>query len=123
MKRKAGSQNGEKRRKHTREANEDRPRGILFKKSHGQHILRNMSVIRAIIAKAGIQPTDVILEIGPGTGCLTEQLLQTACKKVVCIEVDERMIGELKKKIPKVCHAETIGDYSWQHPERRVTIL
>ncbi|KNH05242.1 ribosomal RNA adenine dimethylase family protein [Perkinsela sp. CCAP 1560/4] len=81
-------------------SNPSNARGIQFRKAHGQHILRNFSVLRAIVDKSGILPTDVVLEIGPGTGNLTEYLLKVA-KKVVCIEVDERMVGELKKKFEK----------------------
>ena len=42
--------------------------------------------------KAGLKPTDVVLEIGPGTGNLTMKLLEKA-KKVVAIELDPRMVG------------------------------
>ena len=42
--------------------------------------------------KAGIKPTDVVLEIGPGTGNLTMKLLEQA-KKVIAIEVDPRMVS------------------------------
>jgi 18S rRNA (adenine1779-N6/adenine1780-N6)-dimethyltransferase len=36
--------------------------------SIGQHFLKNPAVITSIIEKAGVKPTDVVLEIGPGTG-------------------------------------------------------
>lgn len=41
--------------------------------------------------KAGVKSTDVVLEIGPGTGNLTLKLLERA-KKVIAIEVDHRMV-------------------------------
>jgi 18S rRNA (adenine1779-N6/adenine1780-N6)-dimethyltransferase len=50
-----------------------------------------------IVDKSGIRPTDVILEIGPGTGNLTELLLQRA-KMVICVEIDPRMVIELTKR-------------------------
>ena len=65
--------------------------GIEFHKSKGQHILKNPNVVKAIVDKAGIKPTDTVLEIGPGTGNLTNLLLQQA-KKVIAIEVDPRMV-------------------------------
>jgi 16S rRNA A1518/A1519 N6-dimethyltransferase RsmA/KsgA/DIM1 with predicted DNA glycosylase/AP lyase activity len=65
--------------------------GIEFHKSRGQHILKNPNVVKAIVDKAGIKSTDVVLEVGPGTGNLTNLLLQQA-KKVVAIEVDPRMV-------------------------------
>ena len=66
--------------------------GLEFHKSKGQHILKNPQVVNAIVAKAGIQPTDVVLEIGPGTGNLTMKLLEVA-KKVVAVELDRRMVS------------------------------
>ena len=44
---------------------------FTFDKSFGQHILKNPKVVEQIVEKSGIKPTDVILEIGPGTGNLT----------------------------------------------------
>lgn len=52
----------------------------------------------SIIDRAGIKPTDVVLEVGPGTGNLTMKLLQKA-KKVIAIELDVRMVAELQKRI------------------------
>ena len=46
----------------------------------------------------GIQRTDTILEIAPGTGNMTVKLLE-ASSKVVAIEVDERMVAEVKKRV------------------------
>ena len=71
--------------------------GIVFNKGHGQHILKNPLVLNAIVEKAAVKPTDVILEIGPGTGNLTEKLLQAA-KKVIAFEIDPRMVAELRKR-------------------------
>lgn len=44
---------------------------FTFDKSFGQHILKNPKVVEQIVDKAAIKPTDVVLEIGPGTGNLT----------------------------------------------------
>jgi len=68
---------------------------FIFDKSKGQHILKNPGKIREMISKAGLKPTDVVLEIGPGTGNLTMQILPLV-KKVIAIELDMRMIAELK---------------------------
>ncbi len=67
--------------------------GLEFHKTKGQHILKNPQVVKAIVEKAGIQPTDVVLEIGPGTGNLTMKLLEVA-KKVVAVELDRRMVRQ-----------------------------
>ena len=71
--------------------------GMVFNKGHGQHILKNPLVIAAIVEKAAIKSTDIVLEIGPGTGNLTEKLL-LAAKKVIAFEIDPRMVAELSKR-------------------------
>ncbi|CAJ2636728.1 dimethyladenosine transferase [Trifolium pratense] len=71
--------------------------GITFHKSKGQHILKNPLLVDTIVQKSGIKPTDVILEIGPGTGNLTKKLLD-AGKKVIAVEIDPRMVLELQKR-------------------------
>ena len=68
-------------------------RAKLFKtkKRLGQNFLVNPDVISAIIDFADIQPDDIILEIGPGIGSLTEHLIQNA-NKVISYEIDENLI-------------------------------
>ena len=74
-----------------------RPPGLEFHKSKGQHILKNPMVVQAIVDKAGVKSTDVVLEIGPGTGNLTMKLLEKA-KRVVAVELDPRMVGGVLKE-------------------------
>ncbi|CAK9185990.1 unnamed protein product [Ilex paraguariensis] len=71
--------------------------GIPFHKSKGQHILKNPLLIDTIIQKSGIKSTDVILEIGPGTGNLTKKLLEVG-KSVIAVELDSRMVLELQRR-------------------------
>jgi len=66
--------------------------------SIGQHFLKNPAVVTAIVQKSGIKPTDVVLEIGPGTGNMTIPLLQKA-KTVVALEYDSRMVREVLKRV------------------------
>lgn len=56
----------------------------------------NPDAIDAIIDEAGITAEDTVIEIGPGVGFVTEQLIKHA-KKVIAIELDEDAIKELKK--------------------------
>ena len=72
--------------------------GFQFLKSYGQHILSNPLLVQSIVDKAGVKSTDVVLEIGPGTGNLTMRLL-AACKRVVAVEVDPRMVMELTRRV------------------------
>ncbi|XP_071454942.1 probable dimethyladenosine transferase [Hetaerina americana] len=78
--------------------NEIAKQGILFNKQFGQHILKNPLIIQGMVDKAAIRSTDVVLEIGPGTGNLTVKLLEAA-KKVIACEVDTRLVAELLKRV------------------------
>lgn len=66
------------------------------KKRLGQNFLINPDVIADIIDFAQITKDDVVLEIGPGVGFVTEQLIKHA-KKVIAVELDEEAIKELEK--------------------------
>ncbi|KAK7313013.1 hypothetical protein VNO77_37338 [Canavalia gladiata] len=81
--------------------------GISFHKSKGQHILKNPLLVDAIVQKSGIKSTDVILEIGPGTGNLTKKLLE-AGKKVIAVEIDPRMVLELQRRFQGTPHSNRL---------------
>lgn len=72
--------------------------GLMFNTGLGQHVLKNPLVVRALVEKAGLRPTDTVLEVGPGTGNLTVQLLEKV-RSVVAYEVDPRMVAELQKRV------------------------
>lgn len=84
--------------KTTRVHKEVQKQGILFNTNIGQHILKNPLVIQSMVEKAAVRPTDIVLEIGPGTGNMTVKLLDKA-KKVIACELDTRMVAELQKRI------------------------
>lgn len=69
----------------------------------GQHFLKNPAVITAIIYKAAVKETDVVLEIGSGTGNMTVPLLQQS-KKVIALEYDSRMIREVLKRVEQTSY-------------------
>ncbi|VEU23425.1 DEKNAAC104446 [Brettanomyces naardenensis] len=73
-------------------------RVFKFNTDLGQHILKNPLIAQGIVDKAEIRPSDVVLEIGPGTGNLTVRILEQA-RKVIAIEVDPRMAAELTKRV------------------------
>ncbi|CAL9780047.1 unnamed protein product [Musa acuminata subsp. burmannicoides] len=81
--------------------------GVPFEKSKGQHILKNPMVVETIVHKSGIKPTDVVLEIGPGTGNLTKKLLEVA-KSVVAVELDPRMVLELNRRFQGTPHSSRL---------------
>lgn len=69
-----------------------------FNTNVGQHILKNPGVAEAIVQKANLKPSDVVLEVGPGTGNLTVRILEKA-KKVIAVELDPRMAAEVTKRV------------------------
>uniref|UniRef100_A0A8B9KTJ8 rRNA adenine N(6)-methyltransferase n=1 Tax=Astyanax mexicanus TaxID=7994 RepID=A0A8B9KTJ8_ASTMX len=84
--------------KKSRQHQEVKSQGIMFNTGIGQHILKNPLVVNGIIEKAALRPTDVVLEVGPGTGNMTVKLLEKA-KKVVACELDTRLVAELQKRV------------------------
>lgn len=70
---------------------------IKPKKSLGQNFLTDNDVIRKIVESAGLKKEDVVLEIGPGRGILTEALA-SECQKVIAVEIDSDLVSYLKKK-------------------------
>ena len=67
---------------------------------YDQHFMVDPEVIQFIVTEAKLSKKDIVLEIGPGEGYLTEELGKKA-EKVIAIEIDERFVG-LLEKIPHV---------------------
>lgn len=95
---------GGKERKTKPSAAQRQQGGIQFYKSKGQHILKNPMLVQTIVQKAGIKSTDIVLEIGPGTGNLTMKLLEVA-KRVIAVELDPRMVLELQRRVQGTSNA------------------
>ena len=74
---------------------------MRIKKSLGQNFLNNQNVLSQIVNSGNISCKDIILEIGPGTGNLTEKILEKNPKHLVVIEKDEDLSLSLKKKFGK----------------------
>lgn len=83
--------------------------GIHANKSLGQNFLINEEVINQIIEKAEIDENDLVIEIGPGLGTLTSRLLEKA-GKVICVELDDRMITILNDRFKLYNNFELIHD-------------
>ena len=64
-------------------------------KSLGQHWLRDRTILATIADAAELTPSDTVLEIGPGLGTLTSEILRQT-DKVIAVEYD----GELARKLP-----------------------
>ena len=71
--------------------------GITANKKLGQNFLIDDNVIQGIVKSAQIDSTDLVIEIGPGLGTLTAQLLEKA-GKVIAIELDQNMLKILNDR-------------------------
>ena len=76
--------------------------GFIFQKKYGQNFLIDTRVLDKIIAAAEITKDDMVLEIGPGIGTMTQYLAEAA-RQVIAVEIDANLIPILK---------ETLQDYS-----------
>ncbi len=74
---------------------------FAFQKKFGQNFLIDSHVLDKIIAAAGVTKEDVVLEIGPGFGTMTQYLAEAA-KEVIAVEIDKTLIPILH---------ETLVDY------------
>ncbi len=70
--------------------------GIAPKKGLSQNFLIDGNIIRKIVAAADVQPGDVVLEIGPGPGSLTQALLEAGAD-IIAVEMDEVLARELER--------------------------
>jgi 16S rRNA (adenine1518-N6/adenine1519-N6)-dimethyltransferase len=86
----------------------------------GQHFLIKGSVLERIAAAACPSPTDLVVEIGPGRGALTDKLLARA-SRVVAIEVDPFLVDHLRQKYAaeprlEIVHADVLATDLAQWP-------
>ncbi len=72
---------------------------IRAKKGLGQNFLIDEKVLEAILAAADLNPTDTVIEVGPGLGLMTSELAGRA-GWVIAIELDDRLADILKKTLP-----------------------
>ncbi|HVQ18532.1 MAG TPA: rRNA adenine dimethyltransferase family protein, partial [Actinomycetes bacterium] len=72
--------------------------GIRPQKRWGQNFVIDANTVRRIVRTAGVEPDDVVLEVGPGLGSLTLALLD-ACSAVCAVEIDPVLAGALPATI------------------------
>ena len=83
--------------------------GIKANKDLGQNFLINNDVVENIINSSEVSEEDLIIEIGPGLGTLTKELIKRA-GKVVCIELDKKMIKILKDRFITSSNLEILNE-------------
>jgi 16S rRNA (adenine1518-N6/adenine1519-N6)-dimethyltransferase len=69
-------------------------------KSLGQHWLTDFSSLSAMCDAVSVQDGDVVLEVGPGLGSLTELLVERA-DRVIAVEFDKKLAAELPRRVPE----------------------
>src|SRR5882757_1076560 len=94
-------------------------RDIQLTRSLGQNFLHDGNQIRRIVDAAELEPTDKVLEIGPGLGPLTELLIEKA-GEVLAIEMDVRLVEFLCERFNL---ATQVGDFPALTPEERENTL
>ena len=82
---------------------------IKADKKLGQNFLISDDAVNRIIEKSEITKSDLVIEIGPGLGTLTKELLERA-GKVICIELDTRMVKILNERFSLYDNFEIIHD-------------
>ncbi len=70
------------------------------KKSLGQNFLHAPHVISLMVHRGEVKPGDIVLEVGPGKGALTQKLLEAGAE-VIAVEKDDRAIPFLSEKFPE----------------------
>lgn len=82
---------------------------FAFKKNFGQNFLVDERVLDKIVAASEIESDDVVLEIGPGIGTLTQALAKKA-KKVIAVEIDKTLIPILEELLADFSNIEIINE-------------
>jgi 16S rRNA (adenine1518-N6/adenine1519-N6)-dimethyltransferase len=83
---------------------------IFPKKRLGQHFIVDNDLLQKLVSYASITTDDIVLEVGPGLGFLT-QLLSRRCKKVIAVEVDPTLVRILRKQLHNLQNVDLIkGD-------------
>jgi 16S rRNA (adenine1518-N6/adenine1519-N6)-dimethyltransferase len=96
--------------------------GLSPKKSLSQNFLIDKNILHKIIRLADVQEGDLVLEIGPGPGALTEVLL-AAGAEVIAVEKDEAFAEKLKRFPGVTVHSCDVRDFPFQVLPRRAKVV
>ena len=80
-----------------------------FKKKYGQNFLIDSQVLEDIVEGAEVTEYDTVIEIGPGVGSLTQYLAEAA-GRVICIELDDRLVPILHDTLSDYDNVTIIND-------------
>ncbi|MBR4108507.1 MAG: ribosomal RNA small subunit methyltransferase A [Akkermansia sp.] len=79
--------------------------GVIPSKSMGQNFLVDENIARWIVSQLEIQPEDCVVEVGPGTGALTEHMAPL-CRKLILVEFDARLAEYQRQRWAETPHVE-----------------
>jgi 16S rRNA (adenine1518-N6/adenine1519-N6)-dimethyltransferase len=78
------------------------------KKKFGQNFLTDKNILSKIVEAVGLCGDDIILEVGPGKGVLTKELVKKA-KRVIAVELDKYLYGQLKSELEPCQNLELVN--------------
>ncbi|HZW09676.1 MAG TPA: 16S rRNA (adenine(1518)-N(6)/adenine(1519)-N(6))-dimethyltransferase RsmA [Phycisphaerales bacterium] len=73
-------------------------RGLAPQKRFGQNFLIDQNLVRKLVDESAVARGDLVLEVGPGTGTLTEELLSRGCQVIAC-ELDRGLAALLRERL------------------------
>ena len=83
--------------------------GFFMKKKFGQNFLIDQNILSSIVSKSEINKNVNVIEIGPGIGCLTQELA-VRYRKVVAVEIDRGLIPILEKTMAEYDNVTVINE-------------
>jgi len=85
------------------------------KKFLGQHFLTDKNIAKRIVEAMHVEQNSTVIEIGPGTGVLTEFLKDLPDIKLKLIEIDRESVAHLREKYPQLTDTIIEGDFLEMH--------
>lgn len=85
------------------------------RKSLGQHFLFDKNIINKILDTAKLQPSDTVIEIGPGLGVMT-RMIGERVRKVIAVEIDKTLCDSLKKDLSGQSNIEIVNSDALDYP-------
>lgn len=82
---------------------------MRIKNSLGQNFIKDSQIVKKIVEAADLKLSDMVLEVGPGKGILTEELAKKA-GKVVAVEIDKNLANILKNKFKNCKNIEIVNE-------------
>ncbi|MFC1613369.1 16S rRNA (adenine(1518)-N(6)/adenine(1519)-N(6))-dimethyltransferase RsmA [Patescibacteria group bacterium] len=95
---------------------------VIPDKSKGQNFLVCADTLKKIVESARLKKTDIVLEVGPGFGILTKELSKNS-KRVIAVELDEKIFKIAKKKFKDIKNVEFINKNIVQLNDKQIQEL